>query len=396
MMIKYFKLLFPSLLGLCLIFNNSAHAQDDDLFASTSYGSFHHFDHVPYALFFFGDIQRNDSFEFRKAMRNHPIEIVVLGSAGGSVWEGLSIAGIIHDKELDTYISKESDCASACSYMFFAGQPRYSGGKLGVHQFYTGNKKVEENKTNYRAQFTTSEIIGFLNEFKTPPFVFERMFAQKEMYYFNNNEIETINTYSRDDAAKNKRHQEIDDFLTKFSAKFKAEKEQKVATNPKDIIRGVQSALNNVGCKLGGADGVVGPASIRALQRFTKKAGIRYDKNLFTSVEFLAMVKEKPSGYCPPVVYKPKFARNWIFKPNCKAGINKHTKFTWLNAIASKINETTYVMDFGITIFITGKRLKILAIDNSIADNNGKISADYRHIRYFNNNSKCTIEMRAR
>ena len=44
----------------------------------------------------------------------------------GNVEEGLQIAGIINDKGLDTYVAKNSifgkgNCASACSFMFFAG-----------------------------------------------------------------------------------------------------------------------------------------------------------------------------------------------------------------------------------------------------------------------------------
>jgi hypothetical protein len=47
------------------------------------------------------------------------------------------MAGIIHDKELNTYVPQNSledkgDCASACSFMFFAGATRNVEGKLGV------------------------------------------------------------------------------------------------------------------------------------------------------------------------------------------------------------------------------------------------------------------------
>ena len=64
----------------------------------------------------------------------------MLSSPGESVFEGLQIAGIIHDKGLQTYIPKhgleeEGDCASACSFMFFAGTTRSAEGNLGVHQF---------------------------------------------------------------------------------------------------------------------------------------------------------------------------------------------------------------------------------------------------------------------
>ena len=170
-------------------------------FGLSLYGSFLHSEKVPNALFFFDDIERNDSFEFRKALRNHDADLIVLSSPGGSVWESLSIAGIINDKSLNTYVPKNStagdgDCASACSFMYFAGKNRTVNGALGVHQFYSSDdtKKAEVGDTQKSAQFTVSEIIGFLNEFETPPWVFERMFQQSEMYYFKESELVQLET----------------------------------------------------------------------------------------------------------------------------------------------------------------------------------------------------------
>ena len=97
-------------------------AQDDDPFGVTLYGSFLHTTTVPNALFFFNDIEEYDGFELRRAMRNHEIDTVVLASNGGNVFEGLNMAGIIHDNELTTYVPRlpgKMGCYSACAYMFF-------------------------------------------------------------------------------------------------------------------------------------------------------------------------------------------------------------------------------------------------------------------------------------
>ena len=110
-------------------------ADDSDLFASSFYGSFIHFDALPNALFFFKAIEDEDSFEFRKALRNHEIDTIVLASPGGKVFEGLQMAGIIYDRKITTYIPKLSDCVSACAFMFFAGDLKVASGELGVHQF---------------------------------------------------------------------------------------------------------------------------------------------------------------------------------------------------------------------------------------------------------------------
>ncbi|MDC3309735.1 divergent polysaccharide deacetylase family protein [bacterium] len=173
------------------------HATDnDDQFAATTYGSFIHFKSVPNALFFFEEIEDEDSFELRKALRTHDIDTIVLSSPGGKVFEGLQMAGIIYDRKLTTFVPKFGECVSACAFMFFAGDVKVATGELGVHQFSKdeeGQKKKEPvGVTNFVSQFTVSEIIGFLNEFETPPFVFERMFATKKIYYFSPEELKKI------------------------------------------------------------------------------------------------------------------------------------------------------------------------------------------------------------
>ncbi len=90
----------------------------DDDFDGTTYGSFVHFPGMPNALFFFDEIKEDDSFEMRKALRNHDIDTIVLWSGGGSVFEGLQMAGIIYDRQLTTYIPEGSECLSACSLCF--------------------------------------------------------------------------------------------------------------------------------------------------------------------------------------------------------------------------------------------------------------------------------------
>ncbi len=187
-------------------------------FQTKKYGSFIKFDGIPDALFLFDDIKDGDSFALRRALRDKKIKTIVLASPGGLVQEGLLMAGIIHDNELTTFIPIGEECASACSYMFFAGNTRISKGALGVHQISLGekeSKKVEEiGKTEMISQYAVSEIIGFLTDFKTPPFVYEKMFQQKDMYYFSReelNEIERVNFLSTNDDLE-----KIETFLSEF------------------------------------------------------------------------------------------------------------------------------------------------------------------------------------
>jgi hypothetical protein len=194
-------------------------------FGLNYYGGFIHSDRVPNTLFFFTGIQQNDGFEFRKALRNHDSELIVLSSPGGSVFEGLQTAGIIHDKNLKTYIPKKSlyglgNCSSACSFMFFAGESRTAEGDLGVHQFYSGKASDEEKirVIQKRAQFTVSEIIGFLNDFETPAWVYERMFQQSEMYYFTESELLQLETQVSEETKA--QHDKAERFISDFRSAF--------------------------------------------------------------------------------------------------------------------------------------------------------------------------------
>ena len=335
-------------------------AQDNPL-KITFYGSFLHSDKVPNTLFFFSEIKKNDSFELRKAIRNHNIDTMVLSSGGGLVSDGLLMAGIIHDKELTTYVPKKGldgpgDCASACSFMFFGGKVRIISGKLGVHQFYSNSSEKNANisKVEKGTLYTASEIIGFLNEFKTPPFVFEKMFQQSGMYYFNKKEItklENNNSFFTD-----KKIQTIENFITdlvihlnhsenisiakkpeklivpkptvkkkqcyedtkictntqicgfatigsanlkrwrptQYSKKFITEAKRrglycgvkyKTKTKTKnETVRSIQSRLNKLGCNAGKADGILGPKTLLALNRWKARGGLytvnKIDKSL--------------------------------------------------------------------------------------------------------------------
>ena len=312
------KLLLAIILTLLSV--NLAIAKEANPLGVNFYGSFLHTERVPNALFFFSDIKEDDSFELRKALRSHDVDTIVLSSRGGSVWEGLNMAGIIHDKRLKTYVPQQGlgadgNCASACSFMFFGGSARVADGALGVHQFYSGaakqNAQIGETQSN--AQFTVSEIIGFLNEFETPPFVFERMFQQKEMYYFSDNELAEINRNSEELSEADKTA--ISRFIRLFNIaleerleKDKREVSERVSKTPKvkpktkpktvqpklsskAIIRQVQTELNRLNCGAGRPDGVIGNKTRSALRRYGTAINRELPQTLLTSKAFLSVLK---------------------------------------------------------------------------------------------------------
>ncbi|MDC3003532.1 hypothetical protein OAZ20_05545 [Paracoccaceae bacterium] len=266
------------------------------------YGSFLYSEKVPNALFFFSDIEKNDSFELRKALRNHDIEILVLASKGGSVWEGLNMAGIIHDKELITYVptvgleSKKGNCASACSFMFFGGSTRIADGKLGVHQFYSGSasESAKIGTTQKVAQFTVSEIIGFLNEFETPPFVYERMFQQSKMYYFDDQEMDQITRVAK--PLEQEEQANILAFILALKQELallenKNEKEEEPSQQI-EVVKQIQKELNRLNCNAGIADGIIGKKTKAALKRYASATNTKIDNTALKDRNFLSNIKK--------------------------------------------------------------------------------------------------------
>ncbi len=180
------------------------------------YGSYRHYEELPNVLFLIGEIKNGDSFELRRAMRDYEVDLVVTASAGGSLYEGLQMASILHDNSVSTYIPKDANCESSCAKVFLGGTKRIVLGELGVHQFYSGATDAEslgqKNITTASTQYTTSDIIGILNEFDTPPFVYEKMFGTVEIYYFKSPEKKRL-SLGKEDEAFMARVNEVNQFL---------------------------------------------------------------------------------------------------------------------------------------------------------------------------------------
>ncbi|CRK75268.1 Putative peptidoglycan binding domain protein [Nereida ignava] len=334
-----------------IIWSSITFAQDRGPFDLTVYGSFLHTGEVPSALFFFNDIEQYDSFELRRALRDHAIKVVVLGSDGGSVFEGLSMAGILNDKSIATYVPElpgDMGCYSACAYMFFGGQVRLAKGNLAVHQAGSYGMKNDESKqivseTQQATQFTVSEIIGFLNEFDTPPWVYEKMFRSREFYEFSDKEKAELSSRSSELGAVEL--SSIDNFIARFfdhleklkvkekemSANVSADQltEQKPQIDkkiPKQLppekpkkfvpnlsISGIQKFLNAAGCSAGPADGKWGAKTKSAVIAFSRQHGLKIDMKNVLSDEFLIKIIDT-SLKCRPEKHTDQGANSCISK----------------------------------------------------------------------------------
>ena len=291
---------------------------------------------MPNALFLLTDIVNNDSWELRRALRTHDVDTIILASNGGSVAEGLRMAGIIFDKQLTAYVPdapSASGCYSACAFMFFAGKNKLSDGQLGVHQvgYYgdnaAGNVNRKQGETLEQAQYTTSEIIGFLNEFETPPWVYERMFRSKEMYVFTTDEKIDLSTGEVPETTKTK----VRDFLGDLAKHVEALDEKQdqepsfVAFDNKDqeLVQLFQVALNEAKCAAGTADGIWGRKTNSAALRFAKTNGLPYEGYRSINQFYIEKLASETRLVCPPLP-KPKkktsLADRWAFDLSCRNG----------------------------------------------------------------------------
>jgi peptidoglycan hydrolase-like protein with peptidoglycan-binding domain len=284
------------------------------------YGSFIYNSDIPNALFFLEEIKRGDNFELRKALRNHDIDTIVLASPGGSVWAGLSMAGIIYDKKLRVYVPQKGICASACSFMFFGGNERLSEGELGVHQFASSDesKTAIAVETQAQSQFTVSEIIGFLNEFETPRFVLERMFEDRAMYWFNSEEITLLNSaqFTMDLNSLS----DVSNYTSEKLFDVKAEAPSNSTYSVKELISLIQKRLNEIGCFAGSADGVWGQQTNAAAVEFAKKSGLPTSADDLISETFFDALVNAREGFCSEPRFNVPETFASVYEYSCNGG----------------------------------------------------------------------------
>jgi len=238
-----------------------------------AYGKSYHVPLLPNVIFFLGEIEDGDEQGFRRALRDHEIDIVVLVSPGGLIYNGLELANIIYDNNLATYVPSRETCASACSFMFFAGNPKVAHGRLGVHQFYLDDdkRKVAIGAAQRGTQLLVADIIQNLTDFGTPSNVFSKMFSTSDMYYFTEEEKESFSSK----AIKAETITKINELLLYFTKYVEDELDEDALNGmPQEMKNSlIQLELKRIGCMKGLVDGVKGDETVEAIQLLSSKIG---------------------------------------------------------------------------------------------------------------------------
>jgi len=240
---------------------------------------------LPNTLLFIGEIEDGDERGFRTALRAHEVDTVVLLSGGGLVSEGLRIANIINDKSLTTYVPVDATCASACSFMFFAGNPKVAHGRLGVHQFYVDDdeKKASIGKVQKGTQLLVADIIQNLTDFGTPASVFPKMFSTSGMYFFSETEKSAFSDRNKITPETVTR---INEALSYLMKDFDNELDDAVLDGMPQKTKStlIQLELIRIGCMEGPVDGIRGEATKSAIDLLSSKMKSKLSSNKFSDL----------------------------------------------------------------------------------------------------------------
>ena len=137
---------------------------------------------MPDVIVLDGEVSDGFYEDFEKAVSARPdAKIMLLNSPGGYVDSALAVAREVHSRGMATVVGNGMGCYSACSYIFFAGEPREADGELGVHQISA------EVADLVLAQTTLSDVIDALNKFGVQQTVIVQMLRTppEDMYVFS-------------------------------------------------------------------------------------------------------------------------------------------------------------------------------------------------------------------
>ena len=146
-------------------------------------------------VLFTGAIKADEIDDILAKLDERKPKLLGLASQGGNVGAASRLASHVRENEINTFVTGQASCTSACALVFLAGSERLCEGRLGVHQMRPLRKiKLNEKVVWFVVQNALAKTLALLNSFDTPPFVFERIINNFEMYYFTEAELAQLNT----------------------------------------------------------------------------------------------------------------------------------------------------------------------------------------------------------
>ena len=369
-------------------------------------GNFLFFEDIPNTLFLIGEVEQQSELKFRRALREHEIEKLVLLSPGGDVDAGLSIASIVNDRKIATYVPalpvvsedfqtvapETLGCMSACAFIYFGGVERYIHGEVGIHQIRTSipEEQLDGVEVSLRqamehfeasSQSSVAEIISTLNTFNVPPEIYVYMFDSLDMYFLNEKQKKAMSTgelLTWHEIVDRR----VDDYFSQLELHFVEQVQTDGSTSYSErgrttesdrlLVKKIQTLLNEHGCKAGIVDGVFGGNTQEAIFRFAKSVNITVDeiKNIQTD-EFIELLVNTHRPSCSsevetvrylPFPYGDLFLEEeigligfWNLEETCEDGTGGKVSASILEPRREYFSPFgTYAQEYGFYILMNG------------------------------------------
>lgn len=128
--------------------------------------------------------------QLKKSLSLEPdINLIILNSSGGNIFEARGIAKLIEQNQLNTHVIE--DCLSSCTTVFVAGQKRTIGknAKLGFHQYRINSKKLFAPNVDVKKELD-KDISAFLKRGVSQTFL-DQAFSKKhnDMWFPSHGEL---------------------------------------------------------------------------------------------------------------------------------------------------------------------------------------------------------------
>jgi hypothetical protein len=109
----------------------------------------------PTALLVTGVIGPGSYDEFRSALDRGAPQLVVIDGPGGVLGEALMIGEEVRRRHLNTLVSPNRSCASACAVVFLSGRTKYlgKGAQIGLHSASFADGRADPEATQVMADY---------------------------------------------------------------------------------------------------------------------------------------------------------------------------------------------------------------------------------------------------
>lgn len=130
-----------------------------------------------YTIIIKGEIAEVDEEDFKIAINtvqknNYQLHLnmVQLNSQGGNKGTGIEIGRLIRKHKLNTFVSPDGRCNSACVFAFIGGVQRYGFGRIGVHSTTFGDSSViNEKYVPYVVDKDIETVTNYVKEQRISP-----------------------------------------------------------------------------------------------------------------------------------------------------------------------------------------------------------------------------------